>query len=78
MEFNRDMEPQRIFFWRVDMIQIVNVVKATMRNWSRYGQIVNNTRSVLNTLQSWLVIHSKRDVQKLILLCMGYLKQLSN
>jgi hypothetical protein len=40
-KFSRDLGPRRIIL-EGDAIQVVNV-KAKERNWSRYGQLVDNT-----------------------------------
>jgi hypothetical protein len=45
-----------------DAIQIVvNAVKVKERNRSNFGQIVDDIKSVLNTLQFWQVCHVKRS-----------------
>ncbi len=43
------------------MLQIVNAVKSTGRNWSKYGQLVEDTREVLNGMIMWYICHVRKD-----------------
>jgi hypothetical protein len=38
-----------------DAVQTVNDVKATKQNWRRYEHLVEDTRGVLNMMQSWQI-----------------------
>jgi ribonuclease HI len=44
-----------------DSLQVVQALKCMSQNWSPYGQIVEDARSVLYTSRSWIVSHVKRE-----------------
>lgn len=60
-EFNRDLGLQRIIL-EGNAMQVVNAVKAEDRKWSSFGQLMEDIRGVLNTLQDWKICHVKREV----------------
>ncbi len=60
IEFSHDLELQRIIM-EGDAAQIVNVVKATKRNWSRYRQLGEDTKGVLKRLHNWQICHRRKE-----------------
>ncbi len=42
VEFNRDLRLRRIIL-EGDTLQVVNAMKSTSHNWSKYGQLVEDT-----------------------------------
>jgi ribonuclease HI len=44
-----------------DSLQVVQALRCMSQNWSPYGQIVEDARSVLYTRMSWIVSHVKRE-----------------
>jgi hypothetical protein len=51
-KFSQDLGLQ-IIILESNTLQVVNAVKSTGRNWSKYGQLVEDTRGVFNMLHSW-------------------------
>ena len=43
-----------------DSLQVVQALRSMSQNWSPYGQIVDDARSVLYT-RSWTVSHVRRE-----------------
>jgi len=60
VEFSWDLGLRRIIL-EGDVLQIVNAVKSTGRNWSKYGQLVEDTREVLNGMIMWYICHVRKD-----------------
>jgi hypothetical protein len=44
-----------------DSLQVVNTLKAEGLNWSIYGQIVEDSKGVLQTFLSWQVYQTERE-----------------
>lgn len=42
------------------MLQVMNALKSTGRNWSKYGQLVEDTREVLNGMIMWYICHVRK------------------
>lgn len=54
-EFNRDLRRLYGIILEGDLMHIVNAVK----NWYKYGQIVKNTKKVLNTItMKWMATYA--------------------
>jgi ribonuclease HI len=58
-EFSRDLGLQMIIL-EGDSLQVVNAIQDTGPNWSRYGHIVADIRTVLQGFQGWQICHTKR------------------
>jgi hypothetical protein len=58
-EFSSDFGLQSIIL-KGDSLQVVNALKTNGQNWSQYGQIVEDAKSILTGLRSWQ-IHIKRE-----------------
>ncbi|GLT69897.1 hypothetical protein SLA2020_420100 [Shorea laevis] len=44
-----------------DALQIVRALNTEGTHWSRYGHLTEEARSLLSSLQSWQVVHVKRQ-----------------
>jgi hypothetical protein len=59
-EFSRDLGFRKIFL-EGDMLQVVNAVTSRGPNWSRYEQIIDDIKGVLNCMQNWQIAHVRRE-----------------
>jgi ribonuclease HI len=47
-----------------DALEVVQALKQTGSCWSRYGQIIEDTRSQLNGISGWCVSHTRREANE--------------
>jgi ribonuclease HI len=57
--FSKDLGLQHIIL-EGDALQVVKAVNCPSRNWSRFGQLVEDTRMVIHSFSSWRVSHISR------------------
>lgn len=59
VEFSRDLRVQDIIL-EGDCLPVVKAIKESNLPWCIYGQVVGDTKIVLNTRRSWMVYHVRR------------------
>ena len=52
------------FFSEGDALEIVNTLRKEESCWSRYRQLIKDSRAILNSLQSWVVGHVGREANE--------------
>jgi hypothetical protein len=57
VEFSRDMGLQSIIL-EDESLQVVKALTTQNQNWSKYGQILDDTKGVLNLLRNWQIQHT--------------------
>merc|ERR1712100_259600 len=58
--FARDLRFSKIIL-EGDALQVVQALKKPGRNWCRYGHIIEETREILQSLQTWRTTHVRRE-----------------
>jgi hypothetical protein len=56
VEFGKDLGIQNIIL-EGNALDIVHALLKEEQFWSRYGNLLNNSKTLLNSLQSWYVNH---------------------
>lgn len=60
MEFGKDLGFQNIIL-EGDTLDIVQILQKEYQSWSRYGNLIEDLKTLLNSLMSWHVHHVKRE-----------------
>lgn len=60
MEFGKDLGFQNIIL-EGDTLDIVQILQKEYQSWSRYGNLIEDLKTLLNSLMSWRVHHVKRE-----------------
>lgn len=47
-----------------DALEIVNTLRHEGSSWSRFGQLVEDTRVILNSLPSWAIRHVGKEANE--------------
>lgn len=56
VEFGRDLGIQNTIL-EGNALDIVHALRKEEQSWSRYGNLLDNSKTLLNSLQSWYVNH---------------------
>jgi hypothetical protein len=51
---------QELYILEGDSLLVVQAIKHTCENWSKYGDIIVNIQTVLTGFHSWQTYHTKR------------------